>query len=205
MNIGIFGGTFNPVHLGHINCLKSVADQAGLDKIIVIPDRIPPHKQAEDLASAEDRLNMCKLAFEGLKCVEISDWELKQEGKSYSVITLRHLKKVYPHDKLFFIMGSDMLLSFEKWYQYKEILSLAALICVARSQEDVDRIEIKADQLRAKGGEIIIVRTAPFEVSSTQIREMLKKNLDCSCYLSENVVQYIVDKNLYNRGFPSGR
>ena len=129
MKIGVFGGTFNPVHLGHLNCLKSVAEQAGLDKMIVMPDRIPPHKQAEDLASSEDRLNMCRLAFADIPCVEISDWELKQEGKSYSVITLRHLKEIYPHDKLFFIMGSDMLLSFEEWYQYKEILSLSALIC----------------------------------------------------------------------------
>ena len=107
MKIGVFGGTFNPVHLGHLNCLKSVAEQADLDKVIVMPDRIPPHKQAEDLASSEDRLNMCRLAFADIPCVEISDWELKQEGKSYSVITLRHLKEIYPHDKLFFIMGSS--------------------------------------------------------------------------------------------------
>lgn len=205
MKIGVFGGTFNPVHLGHLNCLKSVAEQAGLDKMIVMPDRIPPHKQAEDLASSEDRLNMCRLAFADIPCVEISDWELKQDGKSYSVITLRHLKEIYPHDKLFFIMGSDMLLSFEEWYQYEEILSLSALICVARSHEDIDHIEVKAKQLKAEGGEIIIIKTDPFEVSSTEIRQMLKKNVDCSCYLSENVVQYIVDKNLYNRGFLSGR
>ena len=102
-------------------------------------------------------------------------------------------------------MGSDMLLSFEEWYQYKEILSLSALICIARSHEDIDHIEVKAKQLKADGGEIIIVKTDPFEVSSTEIRQMLKKNVDCSCYLSENVVQYIVDKNLYNRGFLSGR
>ena len=180
MKIGVFGGTFNPVHLGHLNCLKSVAEQASLDKMIVMPDRIPPHKQAEDLASSEDRLNMCRLAFADIPCVEISDWELKQEGKSYSVITLRHLKEIYPHDKLFFIMGSDMLLSFEEWYQYKEILSLSALICVARSHEDIDHIEVKAKQLKAEGGEIIIVKTDPFEVSSTEIRQMLKKNVDCS-------------------------
>ena len=81
MKIGVFGGTFNPVHLGHLNCLKSVAEQAGLDKMIVMPDRIPPHKQAEDLASSEDRLNMCRLAFADIPCVEISDWELKTTGK----------------------------------------------------------------------------------------------------------------------------
>lgn len=205
MNIGIFGGTFNPVHKGHENCLVSVMAQAGLDKVIIMPDRIPPHKEAPDLASPEDRLNMCRLAFSDIKGAEISDWELKQEGKSYSVITLRHLKAQYPEDKLFFIMGSDMLLSFETWYNYREILTLAALVCVARSREDVTAIEKKAEELRAVGGDIIIVQTEPFEISSSEIRDRLKKNLDCSCYLNKNVVQYIVDKNLYNRGFPSGR
>ena len=170
--------------------------------MIVMPDRIPPHKQAEDLASSEDRLNMCRLAFADIPCVEISDWELKQEGKSYSVITLRHLKEIYPHDKLFFIMGSDMLLSFEEWYQYKEILSLSALICVARSHEDIDHIEVKAKQLKAEGGERDNhnVKTDPFEC--LQLRYVkCSKNVDCSCYLGENVVQYSGQKNLYNQRF----
>lgn len=122
MNIAIYGGTFNPVHKGHLNCLKSVIESVQLDKIIVLPDRIPPHKSAQGLASGRDRLKMCSLAFEGLENVIVSDWELKRKGKSYSVITLRHFHEMYPDDKLFFIMGSDMLLSFEQWFQYDEIL-----------------------------------------------------------------------------------
>ena len=197
MNIGIFGGTFNPVHKGHVSALKKILSAVSLDRVLVLPDRIPPHKSAEGLVSGSDRLEMCRIAFSNVENTEISDWELKNEGKSYSVITLRHFHEVFPEDKLYFIMGSDMLASFESWYRYEEILTLCSLICVSRSQEDTDRLEGYADKLRAKGGEVIIVPVEPFEISSSQIRDMLKKNLDCTCYLDENVVQYIMAKNLY--------
>ena len=197
MNIGIFGGTFNPVHKGHVSALKKILSAVSLDRVLVLPDRIPPHKSAEGLVSGSDRLEMCRIAFSGIENTEISGWELKNEGKSYSVITLRHFHEVFPEDKLYFIMGSDMLASFESWYRYEEILTLCSLICVSRSQEDTDRLEGYADKLRAKGGEVIIVPVEPFEISSSQIRDMLKKNLDCTCYLDENVVQYIMAKNLY--------
>lgn len=197
MNIGIFGGTFNPVHKGHVSALKKILSAVSLDRVLVLPDRIPPHKSAEGLVSGSDRLEMCRIAFSNVENTEISDWELKNEGKSYSVITLRHFHEVFPEDKLYFIMGSDMLASFESWYRYEEILTLCSLICVSRSQEDTERLEGYADKLRAKGGEVIIVPVEPFEISSSQIRDMLKKNLDCTCYLDENVVQYIMAKNLY--------
>lgn len=202
MKIGIFGGTFNPVHNGHFNCLVSVMNKMKFDKMIVLPDRIPPHKQAVSLASGEDRLNMCKLAFNGVQGVECSDWELKQAGKSYTVLTLRHFKKKYPNDKLFFLMGSDMLLSFDKWYCYEEILSLATLVCVSRKSEDTcGKLAKCADKLMAVGGEVVIVETEPIEISSSQIRDKIFKNLDYTCYLNKNVVQYISERNLYNRGF----
>ena len=201
MNTAIYGGTFNPVHKGHYNCLKTVLDSIELDRIIVLPDRLPPHKSSEGLVSGKERLNMCELAFKDLEKVSFSDWELKQKGKSYSVITLRHFHKKYPDDKLFFIMGSDMLLSFESWYEYKEILRLATLVCVSRENSVTKQLlEEHARKLTSEnGGEIIIVDAKPFEVSSTQIREMIKKSQDTSCYLDENVVQYISDNNLYRR------
>lgn len=198
MRTGIFGGTFNPVHKGHVNALERVLEAVSLDRAIIIPDRIPPHKSAEDLVSGEDRLNMCRLAFSSVPKAEFSDWELKNHEKNYSVITLRHFHEIYPEDRLYFIMGSDMLLSFEKWYRYGEILTLAGLICISRCNEDNEKLETAAENLRRQGGEVIIVPAEPFEISSSQIREMLKKNIDCSCYLHKNVVQYIVDKNLYD-------
>ncbi|WP_124098434.1 nicotinate (nicotinamide) nucleotide adenylyltransferase [Ruminococcus sp. Marseille-P6503] len=198
MNIGIFGGTFNPVHNGHVRLLKSVMNEVSFEKVIVLPSRIPPHKQAEQLADGEDRLTMCRLAFEDIAGAEVSDWELRQSGKSYSVITLRHFRRLYPEAKFFFIMGSDMLLSFHEWYRYEEILSLASLICISRSGSDTaDKMRKYAAGLKAEGGEIIILEEEPFEVSSTQIREMIKKSGDYTCYLNKNVVKYIMDKNLY--------
>lgn len=197
MNIGIFGGTFNPVHNGHVNAAKVIMSRGILDELIVIPDRLPPHKQAEELVSGEHRLNMCRIAFDGIKGVKFSDWELRREGKSYSVYTLRHFKEKFPNDRLYFIMGSDMLLSFDKWYRYEEILSLAGIICLARCEEDTEKLLPYAKKI---GGEVKIVRTPPLEVSSTQIREFIKKNEKPTCYLNKNVVQYIVDNNLY-RGF----
>jgi nicotinate-nucleotide adenylyltransferase len=200
MNIGIFGGTFNPVHKGHVTALEKILQAVSLDRVLVMPDRLPPHKSAENLISGEDRLNMCRLAFGHIDKAEVCDYELSKQGKSYSVLTLRHFHSLYPDDRLYFIMGSDMLLSFDKWYRYEEILSISGLICMSRSAEDTARLEPKAEKLREKGGEIKVVSAEPFEVSSSQIREMLKKNLDCTCYLDENVVQYIKDNNLY-RGF----
>ena len=196
--IGVFGGTFNPVHNGHINLLKTVMNSIEFDKVYVLPDRIPPHKQALDLLSGEDRLNMCRLAFDDIKKVEVSDWELKQIGKSYSVLTLRHLKGLFPNDRLYFIMGSDMLLSFHTWYQYEEILSLAAIVCISREDFVTDsQLENYADGLREKGGEIFVVKAKPFVVSSSEIRDKLKNHIDCSCYLDKNVVKYIEENKLY--------
>lgn len=199
MNIAVYGGTFNPVHKGHYNCLKTALDSLSLDKVIVLPDRIPPHKSAQGLASGKDRLNMCRIAFKELDKVSVSDWELKQQGKSYSVITLRHFHEKYPQDKLYFIMGSDMLLSFESWFEYKEILTLASLVCVSRENSMTkEKLEQHSRELmQQNGGEILILETEPFEISSTKLRKMINKSLDCYCYLDKNVVKYIKDNNLY--------
>lgn len=180
--------------------MKRVFEAVELDRVIVLPDRIPPHKAVKELAAEKDRLAMLELTFSDVPQTEISDYELKREGKSYSVITLRHFSETLPKDKLFFIMGSDMLLTFSKWYCWEEILSLCTLICVSRCDEDTGKLEPCAESLRHFGGEVIIVPVEPFEVSSTQLRDMIRKNEDCSCYLDENVVKYITDNNLYGRG-----
>lgn len=199
MRTGIFGGTFDPVHLGHKHCLLTVIEKVGLDRVIIMPDRIPPHKQSRDIASPEDRVEMLRLTFSDVPYAEISDMELKREGKSYSVITLRQLHQEYPEEDLCFIMGSDMLLCFDKWYCWQEILTLCTLICVSRSDEDTDKLEPFAQKLRNEGGKVIIVPVEPFEVSSTEIRKTIAGSGDCTCYLDKNVIEYIKKKNLYTR------
>lgn len=199
-NIGIFGGTFNPVHSGHVNLVQTVAKAIEFDKIMIMPDRIPPHKAADDLASGEDRLNMCAIAFEDIKNAEVCDWELRQSGKSYSIFTVEHFKKLYPNDDLWLIMGSDMFLCFDKWYRYEDILSLASVACISRCSEDTDSVlEEHAEKLKSggEGRSIVIIKAQPFEVSSSRLRENIKNMEDTSCYFPKKIVQYIYEHNLY--------
>lgn len=199
MDIGIYGGTFDPVHKGHVRLLECAAEACDFDKMIVLPDRIPPHKQAEGLVSGEDRLEMCRRAFGGISNAEVCDWEIRQEGLSYSVLTLRHFRELYPADRLWFIMGSDMLTSFSKWYRYEEILSLAGLVCMSRYDDsgDDEELEAAAEELRSVGGEVRLVKAQAIEVSSSQVRQMLSRGEDCSALLDEGVLAYIMEKELY--------
>lgn len=199
MDIGIYGGTFDPIHKGHTRLLLTAEKLCGLDKVIVMPDRIPPHKIREDMASPEDRLAMCRLAFSGYENIEVSDWEIKREGKSYSVLTLRHLKKLYPEDRLWFIMGSDMLTSFTKWYCYEEILTLSGLICMTRYKGDDAELEAAAEELRSKGGRIKILPAEAFEVSSSQLRKLISDGGSINEYLDSSVTEYINSKGLYRK------
>lgn len=196
--IGLFGGTFNPIHNGHVRLLNSVMEKIDFDEVIVMPSKIPPHKVAQNLVSGKDRSEMCRLAFEDNEKVTVSDYELKRRGKSYSVYTLRHLNKLYPEDRIYFIMGSDMLLCFDKWYRYEELLERTSIVCISRDDEDTnEKLTACAEALREKGGEVILLDTEPYELSSTEVRERLQKSLDCSCYLPQKIVQYICGKNLY--------
>lgn len=198
MKLGLFGGTFDPIHLGHRYLAEKAAEAAGLDKLIVIPAKIPPHKIASGLVSEQDRLEMCRLAFADLDCVEVSDFEMKNEGKSYSYNTVLHFRELYPDCELYFIMGSDQLLTFEKWYRYEDILHMAGIIALSRGEEDsVAELEAKAASLGAEDGRVIVVKTEPFEISSTAIRDAFANGSDPSCYLDKNVVEYIVSRGLY--------
>jgi len=196
-SIGIFGGTFNPIHSGHINLINKVCERFILDKIIIIPTKIPPHKVANNLASESDRFEMCRLAFEDNSQVEISDYEFSKTGKSYTIFTLRHFKKMYPKAKIFLIMGSDMILSFHKWLNYDEILKLATIIAFPRGSNVVEKMLDYSGKIEGMGGECLVVPITPFEISSTKIRESILKNEDLTCYLPEKVVKYIELKKLY--------
>lgn len=197
MKIGVFGGTFNPFHNGHKRLLLEADSAVGFDKLFVIPDRLPPHKTAENLASDTDRFNICRLAVSDIKKAEVSDIELKsRDEKSYSVLTLRKLKRLYPDDKLYFIMGSDMLLCFESWCLYREIQSLCTLVCMARLKTDAEKLLPAADKLR-RNGEVILVDSKPLEVSSTEIRRLISENKDLTCLLDKKVVEYILRNGVY--------
>ena len=134
--IGIFGGSFNPIHNGHIHLAESVKRELGLEKIIIVPSGIPPHKSAECYAPDADRLEMCRLAAEDIDGIEVSDFELARDGVSYTVYTVEHFRKLYPDKKLYLLVGSDMLLYFDKWFEYKKILSEVTLAALSRENND---------------------------------------------------------------------
>ena len=191
MKIGLFGGTFNPVHNGHVNLVKNFKEELSLDKVLVIPTGVPPHKQAERLVSGEDRLSMCRLAFEGL--AEVSDVEIARGGRSYTVETLEELKKIYKNGDLYFLVGSDMLLSFKRWYRWEDILSMCTLCATDRDNEKTC-MDADAEFF----SKIIFCDFPKTVVSSSEVREKLVSGKDVSHLVPEEVEKYIREKGLYN-------
>ena len=203
MRIGIFGGTFNPPHKGHKRMALEMMKAAYLNKMLIIPTFTPPHKNATDLASGKDRVKMCELLFSE-DCFTVSDIEMKREGKSYTVDTLTELKKIYPDDELFLIIGSDMLLSFDRWYRYEDILSMATL-CVATRENEIST-ETLSDYAETKlglsEGAYILSEMSPMVCSSTEVRNMVKKGSDLSAVLTESVAEHIRNYDLYSEVYP---
>ena len=195
--IAIFGGTFNPIHNGHIRLAKLFQEKLGLDRLILMPTQKTPGKVLDEIVSAEDRFEMCRLAVESLNGFELSDFEIKCGGVSYTVNTLRYFKNLFPDAKLHFIMGSDMFLSLHRWYCFEEILSLAVILTASRWQNEYDTLQSHAESLQIYHANVQILQDEPFEISSTQIRNMVKSGQDFTCYLPERVVQYIRNKKLY--------
>ncbi len=195
--IGIYGGSFDPVHKGHLHLAEYAMEKLNLNRIILMPANISPFKQGkEDVASPEHRLNMLRLATENMENVTVSSYELENSGVSYTVCTLRHLKEMYTYDTLVLLMGSDMLLSFERWYCWQEIMEYAELGCISRTDGDGDILRRQAEKLSAFG-KVSVLSGDVLPMSSTEIKSYLKKDEDCSCYLPEKVVQYIVRHKLY--------
>ena len=194
--LGLFGGSFNPPHKGHEHLAKVLHEALNLDEVILIPAKKPPHKSDAEYASAEDRLKMCQLMAENYDWLRTDDYELLQERVSYSYYTIRHFKKLYPEEKFYFLAGGDMLSSFTEWFRWQEILEMTALACIAREQDEYQKLLPYAEKLR-QNGEIFLVNADIFTVSSTKIRDIIRKNQNSSCYLSEKIVKYIREKNLY--------
>lgn len=196
--IGLFGGSFNPIHSGHINLAVSVMEKLMLDKVIFIPSGLAPHKSSSEYADSADRLEMCRLATEEYENFEVSDYEINKSGKSYSVYTVEHFRKIFPDDELFLMVGSDMLLTFDTWFRYEDILKNAVLAAVSRNGSDFDELYKMTERL-SDLGRIVVVNNDAITISSSKIRKMIKNNEDISCYLNGKVVKYIILKNLYSK------
>ena len=197
--IGLFGGSFNPIHNGHLHLVRAVKRALKLDGVVLMPAGEAPHKSTAEYAPAEHRLEICRLAAENYPWMTVSDYEIRKNGKSYTVETLRALHAQHPDIHWTLMIGSDMLLTFDKWYCWQEILSLADVCAVSREKGDLPELTDKAKQLRAAapGANITVLRTAAFPASSTEIREKLRRGADCAGLLPENALDYIAEKHLY--------
>ncbi len=203
MKIGIYGGTFNPPHLGHMEAARTAIQVLGLDKLLLIPAAIPPHKQLPEITpDSSHRLAMTELMADTMgmpKVVEVTDMELKREGKSFTADTLADIRAQYPDAELWLMMGTDMFLSFQNWYKPEEICKLAGLCAFGRTEQDGE--EVFAPQrefLHEKFGAKITTITLPglVEVSSTQVREMLEQGKG-EQYLNSAVYGHILMNGLY--------
>lgn len=197
MKIGIYGGSFNPVHNGHIHLALTAAKELELDKVYLVPSGISPHRSSAEYASGDDRLEMLRLASEPYEKLGVCDFEIRREGKSYTICTVEEFRRRFPDDELFLLVGSDMLMCFDSWNRFEDILREVTLVVVSRKDGDADALRQKADELR-KFGKILVSGSHPVEISSTEIRKNFSKNEKFSCYLDKNVVQYIRSKNLYS-------
>lgn len=199
MKIAVYGGSFNPPHLGHTEAARTVAEALRPDKFLIIPDNLPPHKEMEeDSPTPEQRMDLCKLAFAGIPGAEISDMEINREGKSYTADTVDRLRELYPEDELFLVMGTDMLLSFEQWFRFRYLLEQCTLAVLARAEEDGDAIRAHAAYMeREYGARIVILPHEPLEMSSSDIRERLKVRMG-SELLDDGVYSQIIRCRYYD-------
>lgn len=200
IKMGIFGGAFNPIHNGHLNLAKKYLEVLNLDRIIFIPTALPPHKTDRFLASKEDRFNMLELAISDCEEFEISDIEFQRQGKSYTYDTLCLLREKYPNDDFYLIIGADQFLTFNLWYRYRDILDIASICTAAREngnqREKIIDFSNKLDGLDKN--RFHLLNSDAVEVSSSQVREKIKKGEDVSSLIPEKVYNYIVEKGLYS-------
>ncbi len=197
MRTGILGGTFNPPHLGHLVCAQEAYLQLGLDRVMVIPARIPPHKPVEEEPGIEHRLEMCRLAIAGdERRFEVSDLEARRAGPSYTVDTLEELDAQQPKSELLLIVGGDVALAFASWREPQRVLELATLAVAERP--GTARADVEAALRRVPGGEQAGFFEMPeIGISSTMLRERARAGVSTRYLMPDRVRSYIDQHQLY--------
>lgn len=196
--VGIYGGTFAPVHNAHVVAAKLFMEQMRLDYLFVIPSAIPPHKEIDPLDNPKHRLEMCRLAFEGIDGVVVSDMEIERGGKSYTIDTVRELSA--PGRRLLLLCGTDMVLSFDRWYKYREILELCYPVYIRREKDAMldGMIVNKLTKYYNESGKMFRKLIGePIELNSTEIREAVKNGQSISNMVPPKVERYIYENALY--------
>ena len=186
--IGILGGTFNPIHIGHLTIAQMVHEQLKLDKVIFVPSNLPPHKTSKNVASPSDRHHMIRLAIKGNSRFEISDFEIKRKGKSYSIGTVNHFRERYQRGtKFFFIIGDDLLPTLHTWKCVDEILAIVSFVAVNRPGFKGKKPKIKVKSISVPG----------LQTSSSYVRQRITSGKTVKYLVPDNVFQYIEQRKLY--------
>lgn len=196
--IGVYGGTFSPPHLGHLHAARAFLEGEEMDKLLVIPTHVPPHKTRTESTSSADRLAMCRLAFSFSPRIEVSDMEIIREGKSYTSDTLRALSR--EGRRLIFLCGTDMFLTLGKWHEPETVFALADIVCMRREDDPAltTALTEKAAAYRKTFGAVIrFLQADAIELSSGSIRERIAAKEEWKTLLPPHVAAYIEERGLY--------
>lgn len=211
IKIGIMGGTFDPIHYGHLRVAEEAGEALNLDRVYLIPVNIPPHKSRSDLTPFRYRYEMIRLAVQSSKLLDVSDIEGKRGGISYTVDTLRQIKKEWQETQIYFIIGIDAFLDIKTWKDYKRLFSLCNFVVIRRAQDisedklfgflkEIDKDIIKKDNnnyILSTGLKVIFLKTTLMDISSTRIRELASQGKTLTFLLPDSVIEYILKEGLY--------
>lgn len=201
LRVGIYGGTFAPIHNGHVAAAKAFMEQMKLDYLFIIPACIPPHKQIDFSDAPAYRLKMCELAFKDTDGVIISDCEIRRGGKSYTYDTLKEFQR--HGTRLFLLCGTDMVLTFGDWYRAEDIFKMCYPVYVRRENDAIltKRVVDKITEYYNKYGVMFRrIVTEPLEISSTEIRRKVAEGKDISDLVPKSVAEFIKENKLYIGG-----
>ncbi|MDO4814874.1 MAG: nicotinate-nucleotide adenylyltransferase [Gemella sp.] len=193
--IALYGGSFDPIHIGHLITATNVLETLALDKLIFIPSNITPLKASNLTATNEERYEMVKVSASSNPRFEVSDYEISKDDVSYTYNTVRHFKDEYPNSDLYFIIGTDRVKDLHKWYKIEELAKLVTFIFVARDDEKLEKIIGETEFYNSI--KYVILNLPVIEISSSMVRDKIKNSRSVDYLLEKNCLKYIEEKKLY--------
>ncbi|MGN5979705.1 nicotinate-nucleotide adenylyltransferase [Finegoldia magna] len=196
IKVGIMGGTFDPIHIGHLILAMEAINYKNLDEVRFIPTGNPNFKQDKNVTDKQKRFEMVKIATQDNKKFNVCDYEINKNGVTYSWETMKYLRENYDYD-FYFIMGEDSLMSVETWENAEDFLKNTKILACIRRQEEMSKLDVKIDDLKSKGYFVEKIPTSFIDISSTKIREKVQTNQDFRYFVPNQVFEYIVRNKLY--------
>lgn len=196
IKVGIMGGTFDPIHIGHLILAMEAINYKNLDEVWFIPTGNPNFKQDKNVTDKQKRFEMVKIATQDNKKFNVCDYEINKNGVTYSWETMKYLRENYDYD-FYFIMGEDSLMSVETWENAEDFLKNTKILACIRRQDEMSKLDVKIDDLKSKGYFVEKIPTSFIDISSTKIREKVQTNQDFRYFVPNQVFEYIVRNKLY--------